>query len=91
MPSPNEPNGNDKPRTDEFQRAEIKPGSTPPNRPRGQPWGIPFALFLLGFALLVALGKLNLSRLVADVLRGVGIGLCVAGFVIARRGQRATR
>ena len=58
---------------------------------RNAPWGIPFALFLLGFVIFVVLARLNLSRLTTDVLRGVAAGLCVAAFVIARRGQRVAR
>jgi hypothetical protein len=66
-------------------------GAQTDRRRNAQPWGLSFVLFLLGFVLLVVLGKLNLSRLTANLLRILAAGLCVAAFVIARRAQRAGR
>jgi hypothetical protein len=71
--------------------ASNLPGAQRDRGPSAQPWGLSFVFFLLGFALLVVLAKLNLSRLTVDVLRGVAAGLCVAAFVTARRAQRAAR
>jgi hypothetical protein len=90
----NEQSANEPTRGEESQRhetgASASPGAQREHR-NAQPWGISFVLFLLGFVLLVALSRLNLSRLTTDVLRGVAAGLCVAAFVIARRGQRVAR
>jgi hypothetical protein len=98
MPSQNEPSALSAPaesRGGEARRVESGALNLPgAQRERGrgaQPWGLSFVLFLLGFALLVVLAKLNLSRLTVDVLRGVAAGLCVAAFVAARRAQRAAR
>lgn len=91
MPSRNEPNAKGDADAKEFQHAERESSGTQADGTRRQPWGIPFALFLSGFVLLVVLAKLNLARVTADVLRGAGVGLCIAAFVIARRGQRAAR
>jgi hypothetical protein len=90
MQSPNEPSANE-----ELHRGEggasNSPGAQPDRRREAQRWRFSFVLFLLGFVLLVVLGKLEVSRLAADVLRGVAAGLCIATFVIARRAQRAAR
>ncbi len=95
MQSLNERSANEPTRGQESQRhetgASTSPGAQRDRQRTAQPWGISFVLFLLGFALLVVLARLNLSRLTTDVLRGVAAGLCVAAFVIARRGQRVAR
>src|ERR1700724_756236 len=77
-------------RGEESQRHEAVASTSPGahRAHRNAPWGISFVLFLVGFVLLVVLARLNLSRLTTDVMRGVAAGLCVAAFVIARRGQR---
>jgi hypothetical protein len=90
MQSPNEPSANgESPRSE--SGASGSPGAQPELRREAQPWRFSFVLFLLGFVLLVVLGKLEISRSAADVLRGVAAGLCIATFVIARRAQRAAR
>jgi len=95
MPSPNEPSATGESRRGESHHGESaaanSSGAQSDRRRNAQPWGISFVLFLLGFMLLVLLGKLKISRLTADLLRGLAAGLCVAAFVIARRAQRAAR
>jgi hypothetical protein len=91
MPNPNEPNPNQEMRAPQWQRPETGQSAQAAQRRRGQPWGIAFVLFLAGFVSLVVVGKLHVSRLTADALKGVGAGLCLAAFVIARRVQRAAR
>jgi hypothetical protein len=91
MPNPNEPDSNDQARGKELQPGGNGESPNPERRRDRQPWGIAFVLFLGGFVLLVVVGKLNVSRLTADVLKGVGAGLCLAAFVIARRAQRTAR
>jgi hypothetical protein len=95
MQSPNEPRANEELHREESRRGESgassSPGAQRNRRRAAQPWRFSFILFLLGFVLLVVLGKLNLSRLTADLLRIVATGLCIAAFVIARRAQRAAR
>ena len=93
MQSLNERSANKPARGEESQRHKIdaSTSSGAQRAHRNAPWGISFVLFLLGFVLLVVLARLNLSRLTTDVLRGVAAGLCVAAFVIARRGQRVAR
>jgi hypothetical protein len=90
MQSPNEPSDTGESRRGE-SGASGSPGAQPDRRREAQPWRFSFILFLLGFVLLVVLGKLEISRLAADVLRGVAAGLCIAAFVIARGAQRAGR
>jgi hypothetical protein len=89
----NERSASEPTRGEESQRHETGALTSPAAQPENgnARWGIPFALFLLGFVLFVVLARLNLSRLTTDVLRGVAAGLCVAAFVIARRGQRVAR
>ena len=95
MPSPSEAGAPAESRGGELRPgksgASNSAGAQPGRRRDAPPWGLSFVLFLLGFALLVVLAKLNLSRLTVDVLRGLAAGLCVAAFVIARRAQRAAR
>lgn len=93
MQSLNERSANEPTRGEESLRDETGASTSPgaQRKHRNAPWGISFVLFLLGFVLLVVLARLNLSRLTTDVLRGVAAGLCVAAFVIARRGQRVAR
>jgi uncharacterized membrane protein YfcA len=91
MPNPNEPNPNQPMRRPQWQRPETGQSAQAAQRRTRQPWGIAFVLFLAGFVVLVVVGKLNVSRLTADVLKGVGAGLCLAAFVIARRARRTGR
>ena len=93
MQSLNERSASEPTRGEESLRDETGASTSPGARAerRNAPWGISFVLFLLGFVLLVVLARLNLSRLTTDVMRGVAAGLCVAAFVIARRGQRVAR
>lgn len=88
MPNPNEPNPNEELRAPQWQRPETGQSAQAARRRTRQPWGIAFVLFLAGFVLLVLVGRLHVSRLTADVLKGVGAGLCLAAFVIARRARR---
>jgi len=100
MQSQNEPGANGESRREELRRGESHHGESAAGNSSGaqsdrrrnaQPWGVPFVLFLPGFMLLVALGKLKISRLTADLVRGLAAGPCVAAFVIAHRAQRAAR
>jgi hypothetical protein len=88
MQSPSEFGGPPESRREEG--ASNPPDARPENR-HAQPWGLSFILFLLGFVLLVVLAKLKLSRMSADVLRGLAAVLCIAAFVIARRTPRPRR
>jgi hypothetical protein len=88
---PNEQGSNGEKRDDDQGGYSGSAGAGSGRKRIAQPWGISFLLFLLGFVLLVVLGKLNLSRLTADVLRVLAAGLCIAAFLIARRGQKAAR
>lgn len=67
------------------------PGAQPESAREAQSWVFAFILFLLGFLLLVVMAKLKISRFTADVLRGLAAALCVAAFLIARRGQKVAR
>jgi hypothetical protein len=90
MQSPNEPRRPAEARQDEG--GAWQSGDAPYiARREAQAWKLSFVLFVLGFLLLVVVGKLNVSRLTTNMVRGVAAGLCVAAFVIARRAQRVRR
>jgi hypothetical protein len=90
MQSPNEPSRQLESRQDES--GAWQSGDAPyAARREAQAWKLSFVLFVLGFLLLVVVGKLNVSRLTTNMVRGVAAGLCVAAFLIARRAQRVRR
>jgi predicted Kef-type K+ transport protein len=58
---------------------------------RGPNWALPFALFFAGFVILIVANKISVARLSGYLLKGVGVALCAAGFLQARRDRPSKR